>query len=427
MRGRKKSINSGNRKSDNIYGYDAYFDDAGVRRIRVNEAEAKVVKNIFSLYKRGKSFRQIAMLLNEKGTPTKSTGKMIKNRITGEYAPVKGTWMQSHISVLIRRPEYMGYVWDWDKKNLLPATNVPKILDMPEPEWREMVANVTALAEQRNHKGIKLSQHSLSGLIRCKHCEAPYYFRPSADSPQHHYVHKAFTKKQKNCKKSAHYLKVQVEQVLDLAYHVVFADPDETHEFVSKYIEEIKSRNADNLVEADAFRKQIAKTDAGIKNLVDAIEKTGADAALVARLTERKQEKRKLEAKMEGVLSEVGTVTKEIEKVAQDFAGSGLDKYRAADGAGRRLMLSSILESLRWMEVLSMPPSAAVSDLRLRLPATGPCCTEWTYTSGTFSTLPLYTRVSCARTTNCPSSMIPRMEATSLTGRDLIPSMTLVS
>jgi hypothetical protein len=312
----------------------------------VNEAEAKAVKLIFSLYKKGMSFRQISMTLNDKGIPTKSNGKVLKNRVTGEYAPVNGTWMQAHISVLIRRPEYMGLVWDWGRENLLPATNVPKILNMPEPEWRELVANITALAEKRNHKGIKTSQHSLSGIIRCKNCNAPYYFRPALTN-QDHYVHKAFTVKQKKCKKSVHYLKVEVEQVLDLAFHIVFADPDETHEFVSKYIAEIKSRNADNLVEADAIKKQIAKTEAGIKNLVDAIEKTGADASLVERLNERKQEKRKLEAKMEAVLSEVGTVTKEIDKVAQDFSASGLDKYRATDGAGRRLMLSSILQSLR--------------------------------------------------------------------------------
>ena len=76
LRGRKASLDKGNRKSYNIFGYDGKFDEEGKRVLIVNQEEAKVIRHIFQQYKKGLSFKKIFLMFN--GFPGKVFAKGIE-------------------------------------------------------------------------------------------------------------------------------------------------------------------------------------------------------------------------------------------------------------------------------------------------------------------------------------------------------------
>ncbi len=174
LRGRKASVNKGNRTTNNMYGYDSTYNTDGRRVLRVNQEEAKAVKHIFSLYKKGESFNSIARILNDEGVKTKTAGRMLKDRNTKQLVPSAALWSKELVANMIRRPEYIGYTWNWEKDKLLPATYVPKILDISLEEWQSIYDVVEIRARERN-LGINFSQHELSSLIHCSYCGAHYF------------------------------------------------------------------------------------------------------------------------------------------------------------------------------------------------------------------------------------------------------------
>ncbi len=109
LNSRRTNVNNGHKRTHSIYGYDDFYDSQGSHKLRINEAEAKVVRHIFRLYKRGKSFKKIARALNDEGIPTKFKGKIVKDRITKQPRVINTKWSHSHISYIIRRPEYARF------------------------------------------------------------------------------------------------------------------------------------------------------------------------------------------------------------------------------------------------------------------------------------------------------------------------------
>jgi len=75
------------------YGYD-YSD----RKLKIITDEARVVKNIYSWYKDGKSMGKIAKMLNSNKIPTKKGG----------------IWAKKTISKILKNPVYCGYL-HWEK------------------------------------------------------------------------------------------------------------------------------------------------------------------------------------------------------------------------------------------------------------------------------------------------------------------------
>lgn len=91
-KGIRASWNNGDRTGVAPYGYDAYFDvsDKGKRKLKINEAQAKVVKKVFQLYQEGCSFRKTAEVLNIEGVKTKNYGKALKVRFSEERKTTTG-------------------------------------------------------------------------------------------------------------------------------------------------------------------------------------------------------------------------------------------------------------------------------------------------------------------------------------------------
>ncbi len=76
----------------------------------INEAEAKVVRRIFSLYNNGKNLTEICNILNTENIPTKNHGKKLKKRGSNEYYTVNSIWMPKTIRLILSNVNYIGNV-----------------------------------------------------------------------------------------------------------------------------------------------------------------------------------------------------------------------------------------------------------------------------------------------------------------------------
>lgn len=76
----------------------------------INKKEAKVVKRIFSLYNRGKSFTDICNILNSENIPTKNQGKIRKKRNSNDYYTVNSIWQPKTIKLILSNENYIGKV-----------------------------------------------------------------------------------------------------------------------------------------------------------------------------------------------------------------------------------------------------------------------------------------------------------------------------
>ena len=262
LTGRIASINAGNRKSHSIYGYDTTYDKDGNRQLIINDNEAEVVKLVYQMFLKGKTLRAIANDLNSRSIPTKLHGKKIKARGFDRKEVLRPIWKSNHVENLLIRPEFSGKVWDWEKTNLIEATYVPAIL--PERDWQQVQDMLPALNQQRNRNGIRLSQHPLSGIIRCADCNAQFYYRDLRY--QQYYSHNINNAKAKVCHNSPKYLPAAaLESLFANAYFEFISNTKEVEAYFKS-----EKRKADELTaEIDA---QIVSTYKRIEQLRQEID-----------------------------------------------------------------------------------------------------------------------------------------------------------
>ncbi len=157
-----------------VFGYDKIPDERYT--LKVNEEEAKIVKEIFERYGyQGMGTTKIAGDLNERGIKTKKT---------------KSKWVQTSIVRMLKNPIYTGRVTN--KKSEVTDFITGTRKDLPEEEWiivekpemriisDELFNRVQEILLQRsnefkvNNKREKTT-YVFSTLIYCKHCG--YSFR----------------------------------------------------------------------------------------------------------------------------------------------------------------------------------------------------------------------------------------------------------
>ncbi len=76
----------------------------------INKDEAIVVKRIFKMYIEGKTFTEIANLLNAEGIPTKKKGKVQKRRLKDEKYIINSSWQPKTIRLILSNVTYIGGV-----------------------------------------------------------------------------------------------------------------------------------------------------------------------------------------------------------------------------------------------------------------------------------------------------------------------------
>ena len=76
----------------------------------INDKEANVVRKVFNLYLKDKSFTEIADILNFENIKTKKNGKIMKKRNSDEYYVVNSIWQPKTIRQMLSNPNYIGNV-----------------------------------------------------------------------------------------------------------------------------------------------------------------------------------------------------------------------------------------------------------------------------------------------------------------------------
>lgn len=136
-------------------------------RLQVNPIEAPIVIKIFNLYSEGYGIKSIAMKLNELGYRTRTGKEWHKNAVIG----------------ILQNEAYLG----WSIFNKQNKRKTAKRLN-PESEWVIVKGSHPAIISEEVFMAVKAklkansehtnnntrSQYSLSGLIKCGTCGAPY-------------------------------------------------------------------------------------------------------------------------------------------------------------------------------------------------------------------------------------------------------------
>ena len=117
-----KKAQAGHVTGGRVFGYDNVRVEGHVER-RINEAEAAVVRQIFTLCASGVGYARIAKQLNAEGTraPRPQQGR-------------PAGWSQSSVYEVVRRPLYRGEIV-WNKTRKRDAEGKTAIAARPETDW----------------------------------------------------------------------------------------------------------------------------------------------------------------------------------------------------------------------------------------------------------------------------------------------------
>ncbi|OJW82043.1 MAG: hypothetical protein BGO69_15715 [Bacteroidetes bacterium 46-16] len=260
--GIRKSIKSGN--SANGGAIMAYGFDRKDKKMVINAKEAKVVKQIFELYKKGFGTQRIAGILNDKGIPTKrntiAAGNMlVKKTITnksGEKETIKivkhgkdFVWRDSVVYSMLTNTLYKGEK-QWNEL-IIP---VPQIVDA---DTFDLVQSL--LKERTRFKKPIKNQFLLKGLIRCGECGKSFYGHKRADLRDKAYKCLSNRYKAEWCGNRG----IGIDYIEDLVW-------SELLNFEKKVIDTYKWMETDKAVKV--YEATIKKSDAIIKDNLEMMD-----------------------------------------------------------------------------------------------------------------------------------------------------------
>lgn len=124
------------------YGYNRKKHE---KEMTINKEETRIVKRIYKMYVEGRSFTEIANLLNTEKVPTKLNGQEVKKRGTDEKYVVNSIWMPKTIRLILSNPVYIGKVrYHIGKKDGFVADGKHKPI-ITEKLWNEAQLKLTKI------------------------------------------------------------------------------------------------------------------------------------------------------------------------------------------------------------------------------------------------------------------------------------------
>jgi hypothetical protein len=176
------------------YGYTG----DGSKMLTIDEEEAAVVKQIFSLYLSGNGTGKIAEILNSQGIFTKGR-KYLKNGITFRNPKTKEVirhipqdeiiWVPHVILTIIRNPIYKG-----ERRHMGETFTCPAIIDIAT--W-DKAQNQRAL--NLNAPGLSKHNYLLKNLCVCGRCKSAFCGRTRLSKKDHYYRCASKVKKGEPC------------------------------------------------------------------------------------------------------------------------------------------------------------------------------------------------------------------------------------
>ena len=341
--GRIIRANEGKRRIDKVYGYDSYYGSDGIRRLKINDAEADIVKFIFSEFRAGKSQRQIAIMLNTRSVPTKKTGKYVKQKKSDSMIPYAGKWSQPAIKCILKRPEYIGKVWDWNHEHLLPAflDYIPPIIT-DETQWEWVKSNIESLSASRNRNGIRGTSHELSRVMTCSFCGAKYYFG-SHNRP--YYSHELKSKNELNCETKPKNIRVDIENIFRLTFINLFTEPTEIEQYIDDYKKSLSNEHEELIKTKKYLETEICKKTIAVEKLVNSLEELGNDRVVLKRIKERRSEINSDQLKIDNLMVSYDYMSTVLERSIREFSETNMHVFISSDPEIRRSLYLALIES----------------------------------------------------------------------------------
>lgn len=299
-------------------GYTPFGYDVNDKEYVVNEAEADIVRTIFSMYANGRSYAEIldALPLGLTGRRGKPFSKnsihyMLKNeRYTGRF-----TWNK-------RKQKYFG---EWagggpNERFVTLDDVIPAIVD--SETWEKVRARMAANKKNCLNNTRKENRvYLLSGLIRCGHCNAAMVGITTTNKKGYEYKFYSCGDKYRNrtCK-AKNIPAAEIETLIVGLLRDSVLDGTMIEKTADAILEAGAKRNSGD--DEGFVKKEIASIQAKQNNLMKAIEGGLQDVSAVhERLRELETKRRLLEEKLKA-LKPKATVSREylINELATDIA-----------------------------------------------------------------------------------------------------------
>jgi len=146
----------------------------------IDEEAAEVVRLMFKMAVSGKSCREIAIILSERGIPTPA---VYANLSVPKKGPYSGLWSSEGVTNILRNQMYIGNMVQGRTKKVNYKSK--KSIKIPKDQWIIVENTHTAIIEKadfekvqllidsRKHTRSRTHDYLLKGLIFCKECGYP--------------------------------------------------------------------------------------------------------------------------------------------------------------------------------------------------------------------------------------------------------------
>lgn len=336
-RNRRKQIDDGENTYSSLYGYK--FEVVGVKKSgrtikkwSIDLAEAEMVKHIYDLHLKDLNFDQICTRLMEEGYRTK----------------LRGNWDRGTISNILRRPEYIGMTYD-TKGELVPSKHYSGFLD--KQLWEQVQSTIDSKIRFRQGKHFRAASYESTGIVRCKNCDAPYFFHSGKRNGIQikKYYHKQTNPKYKACHQRPKYLDMAtIDYILQAVLVRSLADYSGVQRFV-----ELEKQSLDS--ESEQYNQDIIRISSNItglekqkKRLIDAIR----DGVLTPidikdELSAINDDLEKQNRYLASVREKISLREENLQLILADYAEGTLEKYLRADAIKRREYNFRYIESCK--------------------------------------------------------------------------------
>lgn len=314
-RGLRERHKAGFSAGGKCYGYSTESvdldDTQSKKRHIVVEAEAKIVREIFSRYADGEAPRQICDDLNARGIPSpgSSWNRTVKRSRGWLGSALSGTAKQ--FTGILRRELYIGQViWNRRQMKKVPGTSRRIAEIRPQSEWiiqdhpelriiddalwervqaRLKQSRAKAHKENKRPRG-RPSKYLLSGLMKCGECGANFIMRDTRV-----YACSSNTNGGRHLCDNGIRVKREIAEVAILENVKSKLLNDDTIQYVTKQFKNAMRKLENRPDDSKLLKDNLRIIDAKLAKLTDAIEAIGISETLANRLAKLEQEKAETE------------------------------------------------------------------------------------------------------------------------------------
>ena len=327
--------------------------------------EVKVVRHIFERRLRGFSLFLIAKELNDDAIPCPKRGR---------WRNVDQKWSTVTVKSIIENPSYYGArVYNRNSMSKIQAQQrgVDLRHDVSYPHWRnnptewttEESAHEPIVTKQEwkqanliNKQELKVKSNGyvyrgrylLTGIVRCSRCGFPFQGCSSSVNGRKYWKYVDGGWKNKGV---CSHLGISKALLEDFAIKVIketLTEPNLVERIEAQLKSLIESNQTDNSDEIKDFKGRLAENDKKIRNLIEAIEKTGGSQTLYDRLKTLEDEKELLQERLKSK-ERAGTKRINSAKISEDVRRFILEfekRFEAAPIVEQKFLIKKMISAI---------------------------------------------------------------------------------